>query len=303
MLANRLREGSLIGIFAPSHVADPEQYKKCRRTLESLGFRVLLGDNIFKNTHGYLASEQQRADDFNAMVTNDEVEMILFGGGEGGNELLPLIDYENIKKHPKLICSFSDGTTILNAVYAKTGLVTYYDAFPGMFPDLRYYDYTHFVSHFLEGHSSKYTTNSEWRVLCSGACEGILIGGYTQNFALMQGGEYFSYDKNEKYVLFLEDYEKFSVVAAVSSYISHIEQSGFINCVSGLIFGHYSETVPPDLLARLKRFGDKHNVPVAYCDDFGHGVNHAILPIGIRCRMDVDRNTIEFLDDRSKDEI
>ncbi len=46
--------------------------------------------------------------------------MVLFGGGEGGNELLPYIDFENIATHPKIVCSYSDGTTILNAIYTKT---------------------------------------------------------------------------------------------------------------------------------------------------------------------------------------
>lgn len=48
------------------------------------------------------------------------------------------------------------------------------------------------------------------------------------------------------------------------SHVATVEQ------VSGMLFGHYSKPPHPELSERLKRFGDKHNVPVAYCDDFGH---------------------------------
>jgi len=284
-----------IGFVCPSHIADKERHRKSIGTLESLGFTVKLGDNVYKDTYGYLASERERADDFNGMVTDDSIDMILFGGGEGGNELLPYLNFAEIGKHPKLICSFSDGTTILNSIYAMTGLTTYYGQGPGMFNDLRYYDFMQFRSHFIDGNVTDFVSNSEWKTLYSGKAAGKLIGGYTRNFAMLLGNtKYFSYNKQEKYILFLEDYEKFSTVAAVSSYISHIEQSDFIGNVSGLIFGHYSENVPIDLLNRLQRFGEKYSVPVIYTDDFGHGVNHAIFPIGVTAELDGDKKICRF---------
>jgi Uncharacterized proteins, homologs of microcin C7 resistance protein MccF len=285
-----------IGFVCPSHIASRERHRQSISVLESLGFEVKLGDNVYKDTYGYLASERERADDFNNMILDDSVDMILFGGGEGGNELLPYLNYENIRTYPKLICSFSDGTTILNAIHAITGLTTYYGQGPGMFNDLRYYDYMQFRTHFIDKNVSEFTHNSEWKTLNAGKATGKLIGGYTRNFAMILGNsKYFKYDTQEKYILFLEDHEKFSSVAEVSSYISHIEQSEFIDNVTGLIFGHYSENVPTDLLNRLTRFGEKYNVPVIYTDDFGHGVNHAIFPIGVNAEFDSVNHKLRFI--------
>ena len=59
------------------------------------------------------------------------------------------------------------------------------------------------------------------------------------NFALMFGGSYLRIDKTKKYLLFLEDHEQFGSPSVTSKYLSHIEQSGFMNNVSGLILGHY----------------------------------------------------------------
>lgn len=294
MTIQKLRKGDTIGFVCPSHIADRERIERNVTAMESLGFHVKLGANIYKDTYGYLASEQERADDFNDMVSDNNVKMILFGGGEGGNEILPYLDFESIKKYPKYICSYSDGTTILNAIHSITGLTVYYGQAPGMFNDLRHYDYTQFASHFLDNNTDLFAKNSKWQTMYTGICEGELIGGYARNFALMLGNKYFIYDESKKYVLFLEDHEKFSNIAKVSSFISHIEQNDFIHNVSGLIFGHYSETIFPDLLMRLERFGKKHSVPVVYCDDFGHGVNHAILPIGKSVTLDTYNQSLAF---------
>ncbi|MCL6457055.1 MAG: LD-carboxypeptidase [Gorillibacterium sp.] len=262
MIAQRISKGDTIGIVSPSHVASIERYEHIITIIESKGFRVKVGENFYKNTYGYSATETERADDFNNMIFDEDVKMVFFGGGNGGNELLPYIDYEGIKKHPKIFCSYSDGTTILNAIYAKTMLITYYGQAPGTFEDLRYYDYIQFSSHFLDGNVKAFVSNSRWKSIHNGLCEGILIGGYTRNFALLVDSKYFEYDDKKKYVLFLEDHEKFSSLAEISSYLSHIEQSQFMNHIAGLLFGH--------------------------------GVNHAILPIGCTATLDTDKGIMNF---------
>ena len=286
MLAPNLKKGSVIGLCSPSCKISPESVEKFARGMQRMGFSVKTADNIYKLTDGYLPTVQERADDLNQLIHDEQVDLILFSGGEAGPELLPYIDYGYFKAHPKAMLSYSDSTTILNAVWSKTGVTTYYGQTPKLFGDLRQYDWEHFCAHLMEGPARAHFANTQWHVQHEGKAQGILVGGYSRNFAMLQGGKYFSYDPNEKYLLFLEDHESFGGPAYVSAMISHIEQSDFIHCVSGLIFGHYSTTLNEHLLSRLARFGQKYNVPVVYCDDFGHGVNHAILPIGRRAALD-----------------
>ncbi|MDR2053384.1 MAG: LD-carboxypeptidase [Treponema sp.] len=295
MLAGTIKAGDIIGIISPSHVAEKERYSRFFNTINSIGFNVKEGKNLYKNTHVYLASKQERADDFNEMILDDEVKMVLFGGGNGGNDLLPYINYENIKKHPKIICSYSDGTSILNAIYNKTGLIVYYGQFPGIFGDLRYYDYTQFISNFVNGPVKQFSPNRKIKIIVSGKCDGILIGGYTVNTALLMGSKYFCYNDSNKYILLLEDYEKFSKPEHIHAYISHIEQSDFIKNVSGLIFGHYSENEYPELNQFLERFGKRYKIPVIMSDDIGHGINHAVFPIGCHVEIDTNYETIKFV--------
>ena len=290
MQAKRLPPGGTIGIICPSHVAEAQRYAPIAAAIKRLGFVVKLGANIQKDTYGYAASAKERADDLNAFVADGDVQMILFSGGESAVEILPHIDYENIRHSPKLFCSYSDATSILNAIYAQTGLITYYGMGAGEFADLRHYNYMQFCSHFVEGHDDprQFVSDSNWKTICGGSCEGTLIGGYSALFGLMLSNKYFSYDKNKKYLLFLEDHEKFSDVGAASTYLAFIGQSAFMHNVTGLIFGHYCVDVPQDLLRCLERFGEWHNIPVVYTDDFGHGTRHAILPIGVNACLDAD---------------
>lgn len=295
MQAKRLAFNGTIGIFCPSHVADMGRYAPALAAIERLGFKVKLSDNFQKDTYGYAASAEERAADLNALVADDSVQMIFFNGGSGAVEILPLIDYDNIRRHPKIFSSYSDGTSILNAIHAQTGLITYYGMDAGAFSDLRHYNYMQFCTQFVEGFQiGSFVSDSNWRTLNGGACEGTLIGGYTSLFGLMLANEYFQYDTDKKYLLFLEDHEKFSGVGEVSTYLAFIGQSRFMKNVAGLVFGHYGLDVPADLLNSLERFGRKHGIPVVYTDDFGHGTKHAVLPIGIKAKLDADNQCMTF---------
>lgn len=297
MISRRLIPGDTIGVVSPSHVAVRERYQPMLEGLSRLGFQVKQAKNLYRDTYGYLASEQERAEDINAMVQDDTVRMILFGGGEGGNEVLPLLDYEAIARNPKIFLSYSDGTSILNAVYARTGLETYYGQTPGIFSDLRPYDEAQFRAHFLEGGVTHFTPNSPWITLTEGVGQGTLLGGYLGNMALLAGGPYLPL-KERQYVLFLEDHEQFSPVARVSALLTHLEQGGLAGRVAGLLFGHYSAPVNEQLLERLRRFGECYQIPVAYCDDFGHGDNHAVMPIGRTARLDTAGGGLSFMEDQ-----
>lgn len=294
MRAPCLKANGTIGICSPSHVADREAYGEIFRGLERLGFRVKAGDNLYRDTYGYLASPQERAADFNQLVADPEVGLILFGGGEGSVELLPYLDWEALRRHPKRICSYSDGTTLLGPLWAKTGLETYYGQSPGFFREPSPYDQGQFRDWLAGEGAVRHVPSGPWHLLTPGVARGTLVGGYARNFALLLGSPYFPLDSQRDYLLFLEDHEVFGDLAYVSAMLSHIEQHPFMKRVRGLLFGHYSTQERPELLARLKRLGERWGIPVAACDDFGHGENHAILPIGREGELDTLRGELRY---------
>ncbi len=296
MIAPALEPGGTIGMCSPSSLVDAEYLRTVLEpAVRRQGFALRPARNLCAATYGYLAAPEERAADFNELVADARVGLILFSGGEGSNELLPLIDYEALRRAPRRIASYSDGTTLLNAIWARTGIVTYYGWTPYLFEDLRLYDYRNFERMLMRDDATRHLPNSEWIALRGGHARGVLVGGYTRNFALLLGGDYFPLAPGEPHLLFLEDHESFGGVDYVSAMLSHIEQSPFMASVTGLLFGHYSKPRSAQLLERLERFGRAHGVPVVYCDDFGHGVNHAILPIGRLAELDADAGELRYL--------
>ena len=76
----------------------------------------------------YLAgTDEERAADLNAAFRDPSVDAIwCIRGGYGSGRLLPLLDWEAIRKNPKPLLGYSDITALLNAIYARTGLVTFH---------------------------------------------------------------------------------------------------------------------------------------------------------------------------------
>ncbi len=89
-MANPLNPGDTIGIISPSHTVTPDDYAKIISGIEAKGFRVKTGSRLYRHTYGYAASETERADDLNEMVSDKDVKLVLFGGGYGSIELLPI---------------------------------------------------------------------------------------------------------------------------------------------------------------------------------------------------------------------
>src|SRR5690606_942841 len=128
LLPKPLKKGDLVGIVSPSAaMADEMQFLFAREAMEALGFNVVLGTHV-ANRRGHLAgTDAERAKDLNDMFAHQQVKAIIcLRGGSGAARVLPLIDYENIKRNPKPLLGYSDITALHNAIYAQTGLVTFH---------------------------------------------------------------------------------------------------------------------------------------------------------------------------------
>lgn len=292
MKPTSLKSGDKIGIIAPSYATTYEMIAGALHNLESAGFQIELAQHVFSDTYGFAGSIEERAADFNAMIADPSVKMILFGGGEVCNEILPYIDYEAVKSNPKILASYSDSTTILNAITSMTGLVTFYGISPNTFQDWNEYNWQSFEQRLMTD-NTEYIKTSPWRIIRPGQCTGELTGGYLVNYAALQGLKWFELKHND-YILFLEDHEGFGFPAVVAKWLTNLEHRGVFDHVKGFIFGHYSERYHPELDEILWRIGERYDIPVVKCEDFGHGVFNAIIPIGITATLDTEHEHFGF---------
>ena len=290
---NKLNLHDNVSIIAPCFAMEQSEQIVVKESLKKLGLNPVFGKNVLKKSLGFSATAEERADDFNQAIKDDSIKMILFDGGEVSNEILPLIDYQAVINHPKIICSYSDSTSVLNAVSANTGLVTYYGQ---SYRSTLYSDYNTcwFTSAFFGTDIPKYLPSEEFKTIYPGKASGELIGGYLLNFALITCSSYFKFDKNKSYILFLEDNICFNGPAAVSRYLNHIAQSEFFRNVNGLLIGYYSPDKVEEFDNLISRFAAEHKLPCLKCDSFGHCDNQAIIPLGIKSTLDADSKKVIF---------
>ena len=124
----RLAPGDTVGLVAPASATFQSlDVDIARESLEALGLKVKVGPHLL-GRHGYLAgNDKDRAADINAYFADSGVAAVLpIRGGWGSARVLPYLDFETIRRNPKVVLGFSDITALLLGIHAKTGLVTFH---------------------------------------------------------------------------------------------------------------------------------------------------------------------------------
>jgi muramoyltetrapeptide carboxypeptidase len=303
MLAMRLKKGDTIGVVAPSSrvEAGDEKLEHGTHFLESLGFKVVLGKHVFSNTLGYAASPLEKAEDINHMFANPAIKAILCAqGGDTANACLPDLDWQLIHENPKIFGGISDITVLLNAIYARTGLVTFHgnDLMWGFGRKPTPYDSQEFLHRLVEGRIGKIPANRPRQTIRRGRAEGRLLGGNLRCL-LKLAGTHFLPDFNGA-ILFLEalGFDP----ANCDCMLRQLKQMGIFEQVRGVIIGYIDE-VDNDPRANifmqdvLLNVTGEYGFPVLKVNDFGHNCPNTTLPVGVRVRMDADdTQEIEILE-------
>ena len=96
----KLQEGDTVGVIAPSSKIDKDDLEVINNSvllLEGRGLKIKFGNNAFKDTLGYSATPQEKADDINRMFEDKEVKMIFcVSGGFNSNSVFEFSVYEFI---------------------------------------------------------------------------------------------------------------------------------------------------------------------------------------------------------------
>lgn len=299
VIPDKLNYGDTIGIIAPSKPMVEEAIQMLKtgiKNIEGLGFQVKLGKNVFSNKLRYSASPEEKADDINTMFQDKEVKMILSAcGGENSFSCLPFIDYEIIKNNPKILCGFSDSTNYLDAIYTKTGLLTYYQTEVLAFDGSNQFEIEDFKLRFVEGKIGNTRKKSEWKCLKYGNAAGILVGGNLPSMCNLVGTEYMP--DVEGRILLLEAYRTSTNFSLADNYVHRLKYHGIFENIKGLIIGHYAGDteelkIEDVFLNNLKEY----NFPILKCEDIGHNCENIVIPIGGNIRLDATNGEIEILD-------
>lgn len=293
ILPKTLKVGDTIGVVAPSNpIIDEniEEMERARKIIEEKGFKVKYSKNLFSNTNGYSASAKEKAEDINSMFEDKEVKMIWCAkGGENSNSVFDYLDYEMIKKNPKIICGFSDITSITNIISAKTGLVTFSGTnFKTIATDETDYSLKQILNRFVDNKLELVEKEDKYVTIHEGTGEGELIGG---NLSLTRGlveGKY-KIDFEDK-ILFLEELGFETEPALASNYLYYMKQNGVFDKIKGLWIGNYEHESNISLeKIVLDVLDNEYDFPIIKSNNFGHIDTKTVIPIGTKVKIDTSK--------------
>ncbi|MFB2936416.1 LD-carboxypeptidase [Aerosakkonemataceae cyanobacterium BLCC-F154] len=303
-----LKVGDTIGLVNPASFITSEDVEEVKQTLKNLGLNYKLGTHIL-DRYGYLAGRDiDRAADINTMFADSSVKAILtLRGGWGCNRILPLINYQLIRKNPKIIIGYSDITSLLLAIYALSGIVTFH----GPVATSTWNQFTiDYVQRILFNREAVTMQNSAFidekitslplrvETITPGKARGKLVGGNLSVLSAMVGSAYLPNWQNT--ILFIEEIGE--EVYRVDRMLTQLKIAGILDRISGFIFGQCTRCNPeqPEKSLTLIQVLQDHiqplKIPAWYGAAIGHIPNKFTLPIGIEVEIDANNGTIKMLE-------
>lgn len=296
IIPGALKKGDTIGLIAPSSPLRPERIEQGTCYLESKGFKVKLATHL-QHAERFLAGhDEDRAQDIMDFFVDPEVKAIMAtAGGYGSQRLLPLLDYDLIRQHPKIVTGFSDTTALQLGLLQETGLVSYTgftlrDVATGK-PD-PLIDRTLMACLLGESYQIE-----EGMLVRHGLAEGSLIGGTLSLITALMGTPY-QPDFNGN-ILFFE--EVWAEPYQVDSMLSQLDLAGVFNQISGLIIGQFEQCIAKDSPERdgtiddvIDEWSSRFTGPCIKNFPYGHGERRCVLPIGKQVLLDATNRCLKL---------
>lgn len=288
------------GLIAPSSPIEKEDLEVINQSImlmESSGFHVKFAKKALMNTLGYGLTAKEKAQDINSMFEDEEVKAIFcISGGFNSNITFDYLDYDRIKLHPKIICGFSDSTSILNMIYTKTGLVTFHGpTFKALTSWQTKYGYQEVMKRFVEGGLLLGQADDEITTIQQGKAKGVLVGGNLSLVNEMVAGKY-SIDFTDK-ILFLEELFLETPPELVSNYLYHMKQNGVFDKIKGIWLGNYDGSISLEKIL-LDTLEGEYKFPIVKSNNFGHIDKKTVIPIGTMAKINTnEKMQIELIED------
>lgn len=316
----KLKPGDKVAVIAPSQslaIIPKENQGIANDRFKELGLELVFGKNVNENGSFSSSSSKSRISDLHEAFSNKEIKAIIAViGGFNSNQLLRHIDWELIKNNPKIFLGYSDITALQNAIFAKTGLVTYSGPHYSTFGQKLYFDYTLeyfkkclFSDEPFEIKSSENYTDDQWYldqenrnpiknpgpyIINEGEAEGTILGANLCTFNLLQGTKYFPDLTNS--ILFLED-DAMSIPELFDRDLQSLTHQPEFEKARGLVIGRFQKksNMTKELLTEIiKTKKELDQLPVIADADFGHTQSLITFPIGGETKISAQERGVKI---------
>ncbi|MBY0221787.1 S66 peptidase family protein [Sporosarcina aquimarina] len=296
----QLQRGDTVGIVTLGSPLAANRITEGIRMLQSMGFKVVVGEHVY-SAYGFLAATpRQMASDLMKMFTNPEVKWILPArGGVGVESILPFLDFTVIKQNPKIVSGYSDITILLNVLFEYADLIGFQSLLLLDFnPQTPSYNFNQFFT-------ATSTVTAPWQItnppgvpligVVPGNVTGPIVGGNLTSFVGTLGT---SYEINtEGRILLLE--ETHEPINTVYRYLNHLAMARKFEDCAGIIMGQCTNCEP----AYGKSYADVINEflvplgkPLMTNLATAHGRYKATVPIGASVKMDTVNRTLTVME-------
>ncbi len=284
-----LKKGDTIGITCPAGYMAAEKAQTCIDTLQQWGYEVMVGKTLGSSSANYFSgTDEERADELQAMLDDPSIKAILFGrGGYGMSRIIDRLDFKKFKRSPKWLIGFSDITIMHTHLFNQYKIASLHAPMAAAFNDGQAEnDYILSLKKALKGGKSKYSCapHSNNKL---GSATGKLVGG---NLALLAHSIGTASEPDTKNcILFLEDIGEY--LYSVDRMLVQLKRAGKLDKVTGIIFGGFT-----DMKDTERPFGKTMDeiladavvavdVPVCFNFPVSHNKENYALKVGVEYNL------------------
>jgi len=287
--APRLQPNQTIGIIAPASPVSQSEILEGLKLLESFPLKIRHGGHLFDHLDYLAGPDHNRVSDLHQMFSDPEIKAIFCSrGGYGSARLLNDIDFDLIRKNPKIIVGFSDLTALFFAIYKKTGLVTIHGPTLSDLPKNKNWPN---LSRLITTSHRPQVLLKQRKVINRGKARGILLGGNLSTICSLLDTPFLP--SFEGVILFLEEKGEFPY--RLDRMLTQLLLSGRLHRLSALIIGQIVDCGEIEIINSMlqERLG-RLTIPVVAGLPVGHGNENISLPLGLPAVLDTERMLLEI---------
>ena len=263
------------------------EWEKQNEELEAIlyeqGIEAVFAKHIYAKEDSFSGTDKERAEDLMRFYQDDSIDAIYdISGGDLANGVLKFLDWNVIAGANKLFWGYSDLTTVINAIYTKTGKSSVLFQIKNLVYANGKLQRKRFAEFISKKNNELFDVN--YSFLQGERMEGIVVGGNIRCLLKLAGTEY--WPNMDGKILFLEAYG--GEVSQIAALFTQLEQMGVFKQVEGIILGTftaYEKSGATQSVFDLLAGHIPETLPVAKTTEIGHGTDSKAIVIG--CNMEL----------------
>ena len=293
-----LIKGDLIGITCPAGYMASEKAQTCIQTLQQWGFEVMVGKTLGSNSTTYFSgTDEERQNEFQAMLDDDSIKAILCGrGGYGVSRIIDALDFTRFKKKPKWIIGYSDITVLHCHLNRRFKIASLHSPMAAAFNEGEYKN--EFIASLRKAITGK---KANYKYVAhphnkTGIATGELVGGNLSLIVHLIGTPSELDTKNK--ILFIEDIGE--LIYSIDRMFLQLKRSGKLNNLAGLVIGRFTETRDTErpfgksLEDTISEYLKEYDFPVCFGFPVSHHKENYALKVGVAHQLIVSKRKVQL---------